>query len=393
MSRLPLLFLLIVLVPSTAFACLWDRDTLAQERSRFPDALELITGRFPRHSKEFYEWRARDRQERLKADPDNLSYYDDLAVAYDKTGRHQQAIDVMREADSKVPGRYETEANLGTFYIHAGRVEEGLGHIEQALRLNPDAHFGREKYQALLARYVRARTAGKAPSGPLSRTVTVDDDSGTSERVENFATFLTAESGAERLSQEEHGAALRGLLGIMRFGNHESPALLEAVGDLLGYPYAAGVEDGKQLAARAYLKASYGVTDEVAREAYRGLAKQVLRSQGRATRPEGQLSLEELEGDFRKELAEAQRWYEGVRADELAWIEQGRDVDAEFTRKYFEDPQPAAPTEPAGVSWWARLRGNLILDSLTFWVALTGTLVIASLFVLWRKYRGKMARA
>ena len=48
-------------VPAPALACMWDHDTLRQERARFPHALELITGKFLRHSKEAYEWRIRDR--------------------------------------------------------------------------------------------------------------------------------------------------------------------------------------------------------------------------------------------------------------------------------------------------------------------------------------------
>ena len=44
------LALAILLLPSFAFGCLWDYDTLLQERSRFPDTLEIITGKFLRHS-------------------------------------------------------------------------------------------------------------------------------------------------------------------------------------------------------------------------------------------------------------------------------------------------------------------------------------------------------
>jgi hypothetical protein len=43
-------------------ACIWDYDTLAMERQRFPHALELITGKFLRHSAAFYEWRVQDRE-------------------------------------------------------------------------------------------------------------------------------------------------------------------------------------------------------------------------------------------------------------------------------------------------------------------------------------------
>ena len=59
-----MLFLLLGL-PTAVFACLWDYDTLKQERARFPETLELITGKFLRHSKEFYEWRIQDRLQKL----------------------------------------------------------------------------------------------------------------------------------------------------------------------------------------------------------------------------------------------------------------------------------------------------------------------------------------
>lgn len=35
-------------------ACEWDYDTLQLERQRFPSALELVTGKFSRHTPEFY---------------------------------------------------------------------------------------------------------------------------------------------------------------------------------------------------------------------------------------------------------------------------------------------------------------------------------------------------
>src|SRR5205823_3773549 len=97
MSTLPR-FLAVVatlLLPGIGRACLWDFDTLAMERARFPTALEVITGKFLRHSPEFYEWRIRDRLAKLERDPHNLAYLDDLAVAYDKLGQHDKAIEAM----------------------------------------------------------------------------------------------------------------------------------------------------------------------------------------------------------------------------------------------------------------------------------------------------------
>ncbi len=63
--------------------------------------------------------------------------------------------------------RYTAEANLGTALIHAafgpvmagdadaqGQLREGLEHIERATALNPGAHFGRERWQALAVRHL-----------------------------------------------------------------------------------------------------------------------------------------------------------------------------------------------------------------------------------------------
>ena len=69
------------------------------ERRQFPDLLELITGKFLRHTPEFYYWRVQDRLAKLKKAPSNEKLYDDLAVAYSKLGQNQKAIDLMMEKE------------------------------------------------------------------------------------------------------------------------------------------------------------------------------------------------------------------------------------------------------------------------------------------------------
>jgi tetratricopeptide (TPR) repeat protein len=220
-SRLLAAFVVLLLTPAGLCACLWDYDTLQMERSRFPSALELITGKFLRHSPEFYYWRIEDRQRRLRAEPDNLALYDDLAVAYDKTGRHDKAIETILVSHAKDPNRYETVANLGTFYIHAGQLEKGLEYIDRAIRINPDAHFGREKYQKYLVEYVLSRRKdGKTPL-PLTPAASYGRN--------NFVAYLAGRHQTETLAEEDYQAALKGVLGMMKFGKHDSPALLEAL--------------------------------------------------------------------------------------------------------------------------------------------------------------------
>jgi hypothetical protein len=106
------LVILVVLIPAPLVACLWGSDTLEEERRQFPSVLELITGKFRRHSPAFYEWRIEDRKKRLKQEPENVDLYDDLAVAHEKTGQTDLAIETILKKEKISPGLYETYANL-----------------------------------------------------------------------------------------------------------------------------------------------------------------------------------------------------------------------------------------------------------------------------------------
>jgi len=351
---------LLAAMPAGLLACLWDYDTLKQERSRFPDALELITGKFLRHSREFYKWRIADRKARLEKEPDTLALYDDLAVAYDKVGEHQKAIDTILAKEKSSPGLYQTEANLGTFYIHAGQPEKGLPHIERALQINLDAHFGREKYQKLLVEYVMQRRKVKGKQLPLSIAVgslekDAEGNNGVSVEL-SFNQFLWPQETRATVTAAERDAAIKGMLGIMRFGSHDSPVVLEALGSLLLFQSGAAREDAKRLAARAFLRASYEAKDEEAKRGYRALARNARSMQTRHPQTQTVLSLEELENDFQQELTEARQWYAEVHENEQRWIKEGKNADEEFERTYYTEP--AVSSEPDGTEekspWWTQ---------------------------------------
>ncbi|MFL5327861.1 MAG: hypothetical protein ACJ8C4_03015 [Gemmataceae bacterium] len=339
-----LAFLTALVVPAAAVACLWDYDTIKMERSRFPGTLELITGKFLRHSPEFYQWRIQNRLKRLESDPTNAGLLDDLAVAYDKTGQHEKAIETARKVEELHPGRYETAANLGTFYFHAGKLEEGIPHIDRALKMNPDAHFGREKYQKRLVEYVLHRRKGNPLRHPLadvtilSRTGSDNPPEQFAEIQDSFAMFLSP-NPREGLTTEQAAAAVKGILGMMRFGKHDSPVLLEALGTLLVQDGYNPTADAKFLATRAFLKASYEVPEGLARENYRAMAHRAIYLQTARRDEEEQISLEQVESDFQKELTDAQTWYAELRDRELSWIREGRDPESEFDKLYSADPE------------------------------------------------------
>ncbi len=307
-------------------ACLWDYDTIQMERQRFPNALELITGKFLRHSEEFYAWRVKDRKARLQTEPQNLALYDDLAVAYDKLGQHDKAIETILGKQKLGGDQYQTLANMGTFHIHAGRYDEGLLAIRQAIAINPDAHFGREIYQAMLVEYLLTKVTDDGLSLPLSAYSQPGD----------FVQYL-GDHDPDFMEKEGSTKALKGILGMMRFGHHDSPVLIEVLGEILSFPFT--LEDGKRLAARAFLKASYEVKNLASKEAYRQKAKEVLSLQVSSSLSQEELPLEDLELSFREELQEANLWYDKLRQQEIAWIAAGTDVDEMFRQTYYIEPQ------------------------------------------------------
>jgi tetratricopeptide (TPR) repeat protein len=320
-----------LLAAPLTWACIWDRDTLAMEKERFPDVHELISGKFVRHSKAFYQWRIENTEKRLAEDPGNLELVDDLAVAYEKIGNTKKAIALMEESLTKDPKRYRTLANLGTFYIHDGQFERGNTLIAKAIDINPDAHFGREKYQHRLVEYVTS----KQVDGKLTLPVQHSEEKPKYGSV-GFARFLIEKSNtpdARFLDPDEVKAAIKGVTGMMHFGNYDHPVLLEALGDLL----SSGREssDANRLAARAYLKASYETDDEKAIALYRNYASSCLRVQMPNEREHRGMELSEIEDVLKKEIAEADAFFAEIAGSEQAWIEQGADVEAEFAKKYF----------------------------------------------------------
>ncbi len=350
---------ILVASSGSAFACLWDYDTLAIELKRFPSTLELITGKFLRHSEAFYRWRVADRLARLQDSPGDFRLTDDLCVAYDKLGEHEKAIELMETQLAASPKRYESHANLGTFLIHNGQLKEGIKHIENAIELNADAHFGREIYQVQLVRYLLAKghEEGEQLSLPLDQNSDVFQPIG-------FAKFLAEQipepkSGDAR-EQFDSEAAVKGVAGMIRFGKHDSPVLLEALGDLL---LVGTTDDGKRLATRAYLKAALEVEGE-ARDKYRMKAEKALSMQVSGRGSTTEITLGSVESRLEKEIALSEQWVAAVFADEAAWIGLGGDVDAAYTKKYYEEPRvysaKISPHEPRS-PWQIAILASLAL--------------------------------
>ena len=162
--------------PTLTLACIWDTDTLAMEAKAFPGIAEVLTGRFERLPPRYYEMRLERVRREVAASPANLALYDDAGAACDRLKRSDNAVAwmerkaaVLAAADQSLPAtlehRYRLHANLGTFLAHrwlrngAPRdnmedIRRAESEIAEAIQINPDAHFGREKYQLAAIRWL-----------------------------------------------------------------------------------------------------------------------------------------------------------------------------------------------------------------------------------------------
>jgi hypothetical protein len=161
---------------SLSHACLWDSDTIRIESAGKLDIVHAIVGRFERNPPLYYRMRLERVSKEVTSTPDKLELYDDAAVAADRLHDHDTAIawakkkhSVLMRLDPKRESQkehwYRYFANLGTFKAHkwlregmnedrVSEVKSARAAIGEALAINPDAHFGREKYQAGVLDYV-----------------------------------------------------------------------------------------------------------------------------------------------------------------------------------------------------------------------------------------------
>jgi tetratricopeptide (TPR) repeat protein len=330
-KRVFLVYFFLILMPRFGQGCGWDYDTIAMESQKMPEARELISGYFLRHSPEFYYWRIKDRESKIKNGEDKPSYYDDIAWAFSKIERQDEALSWIEKKEQKWPGLYETYANWGTVLLFKGEWEQGLKHLKKAIAINPDAHFGREIFQIMLVEYVLSLKSKNALRLPLA--------------IDMIAKWIPSSMGAVYLENDPRRTGgfqmyyrknkskyahlikkkdpIEGFKGMMRFASFRSPILLETFGDLLS--------PTEHLSSLAYLKAAREVNQENVTDLYRlkTLARIETKSQW------VNYSLMGLEDVIDKDIEEAETFYQKIRSDEISWILSGENPELNFEKKYY----------------------------------------------------------
>ena len=175
------LLMLLIFGQVPVYACLWDSDTLAHEAQKMPDVIQVITGRFERNPPLYYQMRLARVVKSIQNSPTRLADYDDAGVACDRLHHDDQALVWMERKQQqlvKAPANdpfiqdqwYRFYANRGTFHVHhwlrLGANRQQLAEVKaarnddiaSALQLNPNAHFGREKYQLQVLNWIISPT-------------------------------------------------------------------------------------------------------------------------------------------------------------------------------------------------------------------------------------------
>jgi tetratricopeptide (TPR) repeat protein len=143
---------LLVLLELNASACMWDSDTLSQELTNSPNLAGAILGNVTPVDPA----PLRERITRLKADrhENDSAWWNDLAGAHIRLGETKEAVAILEPLLEKFPNDYGIHANLGTAYHLLGRYADAEKEIARDLEINPDGHFGREKYHLALLQYL-----------------------------------------------------------------------------------------------------------------------------------------------------------------------------------------------------------------------------------------------
>ncbi|MGL1890011.1 MAG: tetratricopeptide repeat protein [Spirochaetaceae bacterium] len=307
------------------FSCAWDYDTIKMEKQTFPGLQELITGQFLRHSTEFYEWRINDRKKKIGSGIYTQHDIDDLAIAYDKVGKSQLALNLQNKQLIDYNNRYETLANLGTIYIHSGQLKEGLKYLKESIKINPDAHFGREQFQIFLIEYIL--------SVKTNYTNVITYDYFKEHSFNSYLKDIYVSNGIKYDSKERNKAII-GISGMLKFGFYNSPILLSALGDLL-YEKGAFL-----LSARSYLMASNYSNKSKIKEYYKEIAALTLSMQkvtGVKVNGNNDDKLKRINKELNKELVKANKYINNIFESEITWIKEGNNPEIEFDKKYYND--------------------------------------------------------
>lgn len=151
--RIQFRIILLLFLPLAANACIWDAQTLWREKHRSHDLAQTILDnqQTPENTNELRATIKTLEANRRENDP---VWWNDLAGTYLRLNQPERAVKLLEPLLQKFPNDYGIHANLGTAYHLLGRYADAEKEIARDLEINPNAHFGLEKYHLALLQYL-----------------------------------------------------------------------------------------------------------------------------------------------------------------------------------------------------------------------------------------------
>ncbi len=138
--------LVVVLIAAGTLGCINTTYSRKHETQITDDLANLIVGQFPHHGKAFYEDQVKRTSAALERNPADVEARNDLAAAYLKLERWEDAEAEFEKIEQSHPGRYRTHANLGVLYKKMRQYDKAAHHIRKSLEIQPEGHLGLGDY-------------------------------------------------------------------------------------------------------------------------------------------------------------------------------------------------------------------------------------------------------
>ena len=145
-----------------ASACGWDWETYHAEAKSLPCVYDALLGYWPKHTAEYHQARIDAADRALRWVPGWTQGLDAKGISLMKLGRMEEAEAVMTTRLEIDDSAYPAHANLGTLHTITGDYDTALTHIDRAMAIEPEAHFGREKYHRSLVVFLQRVKADPA---------------------------------------------------------------------------------------------------------------------------------------------------------------------------------------------------------------------------------------
>jgi hypothetical protein len=374
-----MLLVLATTIASPIQACLNDSDviTLAEASKSIadpkalgaglPDMVWIITGRFERNPDLYYAMRIERVKKELIAHPQQLDLYDDIAVAYDRLHKDDDAIvwiekkkaqlervapkENIANAEHKEQW-YRYHANIGTFYAHRwlknkdrknmADMQTGFNHIARGLEIKPDAHFGREPVQLAAMEWILSGCKESFSNRLKSYNTDTSEQTITEKSIEYRFTYRYLHNTEfNHFNEEKMRTGLSGL--IVLGAAWESIDVFKALAEEVQLRY---IDEGMGVINAPMSDFALWRTEELRKK---GRASMEVSEQVPAVTPDPLLKKQ-----FHMPRADADRWQENRTAYMMTRLQQGKhpDTNPDFWKAYKERPKPSLEMSKEDAAQW-----------------------------------------